>query len=356
MGSFYMSDAVTGSVIRGGDPVVAILVHADPDPRYPRNLTPNVAPLYPQDMFRPVSLPVRGCYDDYGKISVSDDSQIGVVLASRMASGVSWDELQEKGISWRDGIKLTLKPRTSPFCPPPGRDTDHRIYGQMILHASTYEHLLGSVEARDGDVSRVIDALERVRVEMQRARGEKTKDGGTSIDRLWVGASNLVQLTAESRRVRLSDDEELRLPALAGVLGSCSFGCPMDEDFRDFVTDDRQAFLGYSILDRKTPMTDQPWLRELLAGLWNIQALTRGLDWVGKIYRPSSSAGQDGNAASILSLGAVTLSQGLAELENDGAEGYGVKRQAEALERAVAELDGLRRRAKALLRAARRED
>ena len=346
MGSFYIADAVTGTTIRRGDPVIAILINYDRAPSYPRSENLNQPPLYPHDLFRPVSLPVRGFYDDYGRVIVKDGAQPGVAVASKMAKGFTWDQIQDKGLSWRDGLTLTEIRTSKLFSPEKGRETGHRIYGQMVVHASTYRHLLGSTEKRQTDVATILSALEKCRLDMVLARSEARAGNRDYVDRMFTSAYHLASLRYDGRAIKFLDGTTLKLPGLAGVLSRMDGGLSMDPDFIDFVTDDDQTLFNFDMLERSEPLTGVDDLSAILGALWDMQAFSRGLARVNKLFLPSPTAGQDGNAADAFGIGLATVAQCLDELK--GEEDYGSDDTEKHVTRMLAELDKLRANARKL--------
>src|SRR4051812_18816210 len=99
MGSFYVADPVTGTAIVDGDPVVTFVLTKEDHEGGGNRL-----PVHPSDLYRAMSLPVRGTYADYGQVHVDDEDQIGVVAASLLLGCGSWDEIQEKAFDDKSGI------------------------------------------------------------------------------------------------------------------------------------------------------------------------------------------------------------------------------------------------------------
>ncbi|MGI4815014.1 MAG: hypothetical protein ACRYGG_17015 [Janthinobacterium lividum] len=233
MGGYNYVDTLTGTSIGDGQPIVAFLV-ADDGP----------------SAFSPYgigSLPIRGRMSGDDKIT-PDQGQLSVALATRICGVDEWHDL----VPDRDSI--------------------------VVMHASTWDHLMqvhGWTDERGADV----DIVMNVYVDLHNRISAKAPSGEDA-DGLVVQSHDLFDVSAYNYRA--ADGMRDPLPAVASSLSNKA-SSPFSDRFRDWL----QA----EVLEPAHDEWDSdgaPMMREMLEGLWDVEAFSSTMLRLNRCIRPST--------------------------------------------------------------------
>ena len=289
MGCFSVADGVTRLDIRADTPVVGFLIAAGQS--YPYRQNPTSAPLYPAELYELVSLPIFGRYDEYGGLTVEDDSQLAVKLALLQTGSANWETLQRDVLHAHDkGFQFMGKPVDEK-----NPTANIRHYGIFIVTREVYDHLIstkyyreqeleGSVaDWRAKDVGAVAEAVSHyIRLststaresftEAERMQHYETMNVASLGSSFWTDAEGVEHPMPRLASMRQSDSG----------LGS------------DLWTAIREAKLSYTLAYRKPALhaiDDVPEYRELLGLLWDTQRFLVALRVFKVIITPALRTG-----------------------------------------------------------------
>ena len=330
MGSFNLSDCLTGLSIGSGEPVVAFVVE-QAEGGYPKaEATLARTGRGFGDICRLASLPIHGTYDDYGQVE-PDEGQLSVKLACSMIGVADWQGFGKTALDWQVGAAIRRDGAWSRIHGETEGPT--KVFGLSVMHRASWDHVLEMASAH-ADRTLEVGAMQGVLVDAIRRMADMTSndDGGR------YHALSVLELGSSS--YAYADGRTARLPELASVLSS---GRDVySRDFRTWLQDN--ALRGNKVLD-KWP-GGPPWLSELLGGLWDTTAFRHGMEWHNRTLLSSAGAGQFRDDDKHFSLALLTLeTAGTRFVEN--AQENGPSEEAEAFKGLMEKLDALRTRLQA---------
>ena len=263
------TDAATGQSIRRGDRVVALVI----DRRvggYPDATTHAAIPgLSPTNVFEPVSLPIRGRYDEFGLV-VPDAGQVSVAAVLDLVGEKDWKGFHAKAFGVDGNVKLG-NGAIGKVHPVFGEDDGfrERPLGLCIYRESTWETVLSCSVNKDryGDVETVLRRMRQV------------KDAASGRGMAW--ARNLGLLGLEQSVFHEEDGTSADMPDLARALSHREGGDLLGKVAADWLT---RRWEGHA------PLDERAWsdAGETLGAVWDLMAAEEGLEILGKTYSPSS--------------------------------------------------------------------
>jgi hypothetical protein len=291
------NDALTGQEIKWREPIVALVI----DRRtggYPDATTHAAIPgLDPTSLFEPVSLPLRGTYDEFGNI-VPDEGQPALAHLLSLANQPDWNAFFEKGFGVQGSILLGdgAHGRVHPAF---GKDDSHRerTLGLAIYRKATWDLVLSlsPLKEREADV----DALMARFAEIRATRDAGDRDGA------WRNAQ-LLSLEQSAFHGKPGEREEL--PRLARALARREGGSLVSDIARKALTG-KGGPLGYDLLDREAG----PETRAVVDAIWELASAELAFGRLGHAYRPSPLAAPS-NQPEILTLAGSMAEQAVASL------------------------------------------
>lgn len=293
MGLSNTTDSLTGLSIRRGAPVVAIVIGRVKG-GYPDAFEAGARPgIYPNHLFRALSLPFRARAGDYSDI-VPEKGQLPVQILCDMTKTSGWEEFSKLAFDWDKGIAVERPLRGFERPDPP-----KEILGTFVVAEATWMALMDGYPKRDdrsGDVALVkaaiLDAVDR-----QQAKYD------------FGDADQILRLSCH-RYCFAGDQVPTDMPRLAQALTELDGYWSIDRDLRSHLVYD-SGRLSRDLVDLGRERVDLDTLESLLGSLWDYQACMYALDVNNRYLMPSSSGGQYLNHAETARLSSAAISSAI---------------------------------------------
>lgn len=302
MGSFAVADCLTGQAINRHDRVVMLMV-LRPKGGYPdaEKAAAGMA-VHPFDTFKPASLPIRGTYDDYGRI-LPDHGQLSAEFACAMTGARDWEAVCETALSWQVGAALNIPPG------PLRRVQEVQVFGSALFRESTWNAIMSAspfdmherVESINNATAAIRDAQDFLKA--VRAAGPRKSGEPDDMERMTKLGRAISILRLEHSGEYELEDGSSRRSRLLRLLGGSSDN--FHDGFRSWMTGKTGPL--YVEGSKWNLGEDDSSLNEMLGGLDAVENAAYGLRKLGAVLRPSPCAGQSRNAGFVSALAANTL-------------------------------------------------
>lgn len=325
MGMSSLSDAVTGQTFQKGEKIVAIVI-ARRKGGYPDAVKAAAKPgIRPDDLFVPMSLPIRAKAGDYGDI-VPTKKQLAVDVLCRMTGMENWKQFSEKALDFLDGGVVLERPFM-------GGAGETEILGIAAYKENTWNALIEGYwrcDERAGDIALVKAAM----LDAADAPREGKLPVGEASAMLGLQIGHVYTFSASTERTEM--------PPLAHALTEMEAVGSLGRPLVSYLHYD-SGELHWDLGEKGSAKANHRFLDELLGALWENQAFHYGLYAHNRYLMPSISAGLSKNDLHVAQLSMSVIEDAM-ERAADVAEDYGNEDEVEKLLAVSAQLEAMQRR------------